>query len=84
MNPKEKAKELFNKMCRAIATEETTEGYYTNVIHAKQCALIACDEAIRVCPFIDENVRETEEQLNAFDFQFVSYWQQVKTEINNL
>jgi hypothetical protein len=46
MTPKEKAKEIFDKMCLAIATETTEFGYYTNVIHAKKCALIAVEELI--------------------------------------
>ena len=44
MNPKEKAKELFDKYCFAIKTEETDSGYFTNVIYAKECALIAINE----------------------------------------
>jgi preprotein translocase subunit SecE len=39
---------------------------------------------MRVCPYINEKKRETVAQLEAFDFQFVSYWQKVKKEINNL
>jgi len=46
MTPKEKSKELFNKMCLAMATESTEFGYYTNTIHAKKCALIAVEELI--------------------------------------
>jgi len=46
MTPKEKAKELFDKMCLAMATESTEFGYYTNTIHAKKCALIAVEELI--------------------------------------
>jgi hypothetical protein len=51
---------------------------------AKKCALIAVDEILRVCPYINEKKRETVAQLEAFVFQFVSYWEQVKKEINNL
>ena len=46
MTPKEKAKELFDKYCYAIKTEVTDSGYFTNVIYAKQCALIAVDEIL--------------------------------------
>jgi hypothetical protein len=46
MSAKEKAKELFDKYCYAIRTEENGSGYYTNVIYAKQCALIAVDEML--------------------------------------
>jgi hypothetical protein len=83
-NSKEKALELCQKFGWVSITWEQTNFMTLQLQNAKQCALIAVDEAIMVCPFIDEKVRETEEQLNAFDFQFVSYWQQVKTEINNL
>ena len=46
MTPKEKAKELFDKYCYAIKTEVTDSGYFTNIIYAKQCALIAVDEIL--------------------------------------
>ncbi len=79
MKPKEKALELVHQY---DLMQTYIEGF--SFKDAKQCALIAVDEAIRVCPFIDEKIRETEEQLSAFEFQFVSYWQQVKTEITKL
>ena len=46
MTPKEQAKELFDKYCYAIKTEVTDSGYFTNVIYAKKCALIAVDEIL--------------------------------------
>jgi hypothetical protein len=46
MTATEKATELFNKYCYAIRTEETDSGYFTNVIYAKECALIAVDEIL--------------------------------------
>ena len=73
MTPKEKAKELFNKYCFAIRTEETDSGYFTNVIYAKYCALIAVDEVI--------------EALHEHHWQnrlIIDYWEEVKHEINNL
>jgi hypothetical protein len=45
-----------------------------NIEGAKECALIVIDETIKVC----------EDQLSAFDFKFVSYWQEVKQEIEKL
>jgi len=69
MTQQEKAKELFDKFCYAIRTEERTDGYYTNIIHAKQCALIAVDEILKIG---DE------------EYYRWHYWQQVKQEINNL
>ena len=47
MTPKEKAEELFNKYCYAIRTEETDSAYWTNIIYAKNCALIAVDEILK-------------------------------------
>ena len=66
---KEKAKELFDKYCYAIRTEETDSGYFTNVIYAKQCALIAVEQILE----------------NGFDFTDESeFWHAVKTEIEKL
>jgi hypothetical protein len=75
MTPKEKAKELFDKMCLAIATETTDFGYYTNVIHAKKCALIAVDEIINCDSFF-----KTLEDTKAF----TKYWYEVKSETEKL
>jgi hypothetical protein len=68
-NSKEKAKELFDKMCLAIATETIDFGYYTNVIHAKKCALIAVDEILEVV------------SSNLYSW---NYWEEVKSEIEKL
>jgi hypothetical protein len=85
MTPKEKAEELFVKFNK--------DGLYkiSSIINRhirkeiiKQCALIAVNEVIKVCPYFDEKKRDTEDQFSAFDFQFVSYWQEVKHEINQL
>lgn len=48
MKPKEKAKELFDKYCLALKTEGNEFEYWTNVIQAKQCALIMIDEIINI------------------------------------
>lgn len=48
MTPKEKAKELFDKYCLALKTEGNEFEYWTNVIQAKQCALIMIDEIINI------------------------------------
>jgi len=73
MTPKDKAKELFDKYCYAIRTEETDSGYFTNVIYSKQCALIAVDEIIKSRPVITDS--PVEHQI---------YWQEVKKEIEKL
>jgi hypothetical protein len=71
MTPKEKAKQLFDKMCQTIATEKTDYGYYTNVIQAKQCALISVNELIKETSFEVPNIRQR-------------YWLEVKQEIEKL
>lgn len=74
LTPKEKAKELVEK----FSDLEDGEMY---IGKAKQCVLITLDEIMDVCPYIDEKIRENEDQLLAFSFQFVSYWQEVKEEL---
>lgn len=76
MTPKEKAKELFDKYCFAIRTEQTDSGYFTNVIYAKDCALIAVDMVIKCCKDYDEVHENYTTQVN--------YWQKVKQEIEQL
>jgi len=70
--PKEKAKELFDKFCYAIRTEETDSGYFTNVIYAKNCALISVDEILNVI----EDERE--------GFNWKDYYKEVKQELEKL
>jgi len=74
LTPKQKAEELVKK----FSDLEDGEMY---IGKAKQCALIAIDEIMDVCPYIDEKIRENEDQLLAFSFQFVSYWQEVKEKL---
>ena len=76
MTPKEKARELFDKYCFAIRTEEQIGAYWTNVINAKECALIAVDEIIKANP-----------HSNPFNTDVVStmkYWNEVRHEIEKL
>jgi hypothetical protein len=61
MTPKEKAEEIFNRMCLVMATEKTEYAYYTNVIHAKQCALICIDEMLNISD--DSNEQRDLEQV---------------------
>jgi hypothetical protein len=80
MTPKEKAKELFDKYCFAIRTEETDSGYFTNVIYAKQCAIIAIDEIIKQWEYIDVYLADALGELNPN----LKYWYEVKQEIEKL
>ena len=72
MTPKEKAIELFEKYCYEIKTEQNYSGYYTNVIYAKNCALIAINE-------IQEYIIKYDNHVPDF-----KYWEEVKKEIQNL
>ena len=69
MTPKEKAKELVDKM------EHPLEGFYIIRVAAKQLALISVDEII-------EFLLQASKYL-AFPQQ-VMYWQEVKQEIEKL
>jgi hypothetical protein len=73
MTPQEKAKKLFDKYCFAIRTEETDSGYFTNVIYAKDCALIAVDEILN-----------DKEEIDGMRIINDPYWIKVKQEIENL
>jgi hypothetical protein len=73
MTPKEKAKELYSKFEDAIIGLEGNE-WYSSI---KQCALIAVDEMIeevKLLLFINYTL------LN----DRLTYWQQVKQEIEKL
>jgi len=75
--PKEKAEELVNNYRVILMQTDTDAGQEilcTSI--AKQCALIAVDEII-------ENLVDLSDEEFTFIYD-VEYWQQVKTEINNL
>ncbi len=73
MNEKDKAKELVERFYphsyEPTPMADTFVGYKH---HAKQCALIACQEVINI--LFDEGF--------AMDSK-LEYWQNIKTEINN-
>ena len=64
MTPKEKAKELVNKMYG-------DELYYMTEGQAKQCALIAVEEILKIC-------------VDSLGLSDLDYWQDVKEEIELL
>ena len=78
MTPKDKAKELFDKYCHAIRTEECDDGYFTNVVHAKRCALIAVDE------ILEELFEVLMVTAISYINKHIDYWQEVKKEIEKL
>ena len=73
MTPKEKAKELFDKIGKEISTPmRNGSGYRFDVNKTKQCALIAVDEMIKEYDtFFQSNYNK-------------SYWVIVKQELQNL
>jgi hypothetical protein len=74
MTPKEKAKELIEKYQKLdIEIGGQYDGYLTMKIHdAKQCALIAVDEILKVVSFYNDSQAE------------VIYFKEVKQEIEKL
>lgn len=73
MTPKQKAKQLFDKYCHAIRTEEDDDGFFTNIIHAKRCAMISANEVIESHQFLDSIKTTT-----------YKYWREVKQQIEKL
>jgi hypothetical protein len=72
MTPKEKAEELFNKFRNEITS---FLGDNMKKINAKKCALIAVDELIKI-HYLLTTTQETSPSI--------SYWKEVKKEIQNL
>jgi hypothetical protein len=70
MTPKEKAKELFNKM----------KGFRVKHSHSKKCALICVDEIIKSNPIIPLQFMLESESLDEARL----YWQEVKSELEKL
>jgi hypothetical protein len=72
MTPKEKAFELAHKFRLIdIRTSESTT-MMISMTDAKQCALIAVDEILKVALFYNDSQAE------------IPYWDEVKQEIENL
>ena len=84
MTPKEKALEIFNKMCNSV--DELLP------LDVKQCALITVNEIIDALETYDEKTEEylNEEFPNYFSFELqnmeqdLRFYQQVKKEIELL
>jgi hypothetical protein len=80
MTPQEKAKDLYDSYWYCLFQSNIEKRNYWS----KQCALIAVDEIIKVCPYIRQKDLETLQQLNAPNIYFVEYWNEVKQEIEKL
>jgi hypothetical protein len=72
MTPEEKAKELISDYCRISTSNDTSIPYKI----AKQCALIAVDEILKVIATLDED------SDLMFPNEYI-YWEQVKSAIQN-
>ena len=82
MTPKEKAKELFDKMFLVIENK----GMYDDLYRAKQCALIAIDEILELKETQEEYQIQYDngEWSREIGYRYSKYWQEVKQEIENL
>ena len=74
MTPKEKAKEMVNKMHGVTPPRDILELLYSDKEIAKQCALIA----------VDEMIEQQQIQAENMIWSCVEYWQEVKQEIEAL
>lgn len=76
MTPKDKAKELFDKLSEV----RNYTSYASKLCDsaAKQCALVTVDEMISEFNTIDP------EKVSELVTNHVSYWQEVKQELNKL
>ncbi len=77
MTPNEKAIELVHKF------KCYTGKYYNskrNIITSKQCALIAVDEILIEIAYTQNYVEDTMNKIQVY----ISYWQEVKQEIEKI
>lgn len=81
MTPKEKAEELVIKYLRI--DNDTKEWFHKGI--AKQCALVAVDEILKVAEPSTEQVQYTNGEW-AREYREIPnrYWTEVKQEIENL
>lgn len=56
ITPKEKARDLVNKFTLFLGTDLEGNEYYVEQLEAKQCALIAVDEMLKVAFFADDKI----------------------------
>lgn len=76
MTPKEKAKEIFDKMYgkTPVRDEESLIELDRDRDTAIQCALVAVDEMLQLSSLVGSDLSDT----------FYIYWEEVKQEIQNL
>lgn len=77
MTPQEKAIELYNKM---YETGFKPKSVLLRIEQAKECALIAVDEILSELAYTQNYVEDAMNKIQVY----ISYWQEVKTEIEKL
>ena len=82
MTPKEKAKELFDKML----TNDGDEHHHCTYYVGKQCALIAVNEILELKETQEEYQIQYDngEWSRELGYRYSKYWQEVKKEIDAL
>lgn len=73
MTPKDKAKQLKENFSVQMFTE--IKGWFEDEVESKRNAIMVCDEILEV---IDKTMQ------GWVDTDIISYWQEVKQEIQNL
>ena len=81
MTPKEKAEELYNKMCSTMPHHSATNA--SVYLISQQCALIAVDEIIEATNMYQYGINNALEHTPSKIVKH-PYWQEVKQEIENL
>jgi len=84
MTPKEKAKEIYDKIGKEISRPIKSGGYRFNAIHAKQCALIAIERNINTYTELVNIMSDFSNESRQLIYQLIENEQQVKTEIESL
>ncbi len=82
MTPKEKAKELYNKMYLAVPTDPLQEDNEHKA--TKQCALIAVEYQFETINKLTFTYNIEDEWFDSIMNDEVNYWQEVKKEIEKL
>lgn len=81
ITPKEKSLRLCQQFGYTTLNEEFNNGYTISLEIAKKCALICVDEILKIEPIIKNlPLSETKIIMEAYP----KFWEQVKTEIQNL
>lgn len=87
MAPKEKAKELVVKLMEIDSDSDMFDGFKMGFFYSQRCALIAVDEIIKSREedgLFDDTLSSTSSEYYTPHPMYLTYWQQVKQEIQKL